>query len=71
MRSKRVLSPACRRIALSTQAVPPLQIGIALASVALGAVATVWLAGRIYRVGLLMYGKRPTVREVMRWVRSR
>jgi ABC-2 type transport system permease protein len=33
-------------------------------------VGAVWLAARIYRVGLLMYGKRPTMRELARWVRE-
>lgn len=46
-------------------------IAIALLSVAAGACFTVWMASRIYRVGLLMYGKRPSVREVLRWVRQR
>lgn len=39
----------------------------------LGVVATAWgiilLAGRIYRTGILMYGKRPTLKEIWRWVR--
>ena len=30
----------------------------------------VWIAGKIYRVGVLMYGKRPRLREVWRWVRA-
>lgn len=30
---------------------------------------TVWLAGKVFRVGLLMYGKPPTLRELARWVR--
>ena len=30
----------------------------------------VWVAARIYRVGLLMYGKRPSLRELGRWVRA-
>jgi len=51
--------------------VPPSEIAIALASVALGALAAVWLASRIYRVGLLMYGKRPSIGEVLKWVRQR
>jgi ABC-2 type transport system permease protein len=29
-----------------------------------------WLASRIYRIGMLMYGKRATIPEVMRWVRQ-
>jgi ABC-2 type transport system permease protein len=29
----------------------------------------VWLAARIYRVGVLMYGKKPTFKELARWVR--
>ena len=44
--------------------------------VALGYVLTLaftagmlWLAGRVYRVGILMYGKKPTVQEIWRWAR--
>jgi ABC-2 type transport system permease protein len=33
-------------------------------------VLVTWIAARIYRVGLLMTGKRPSVREVARWVRA-
>jgi ABC-2 type transport system permease protein len=29
----------------------------------------VWVCARIYRVGILMYGKKPTVQEIWRWVR--
>ena len=36
---------------------------------ALGCVAAVWLAARIYRVGMLMYGKKPNLAELARWVR--
>jgi ABC-2 type transport system permease protein len=32
-------------------------------------VGMVWLAAKIYRVGILMYGKKPTLRELVRWVR--
>ncbi|MBK5188720.1 MAG: ABC transporter permease [Gemmatimonadaceae bacterium] len=34
-----------------------------------GCVLATWVAARIYRVGMLMYGKRPTFREMGRWVR--
>jgi ABC-2 type transport system permease protein len=29
-----------------------------------------WLAGRVYRVGMLMYGKRATIPEMLKWVRQ-
>jgi ABC-2 type transport system permease protein len=29
----------------------------------------VWLAARVYRVGVLMYGKRATLPEMLRWLR--
>jgi ABC-2 type transport system permease protein len=32
-------------------------------------VFTVWLAGRIYRVGILMYGKKATYKELWKWIR--
>lgn len=35
----------------------------------LGFILTTWAAGKIYRTGILMYGKRPTWREMFRWLR--
>jgi len=35
----------------------------------LSTVGMAWVAGRIYRVGILMYGKKPTIPEILRWVR--
>jgi ABC-2 type transport system permease protein len=29
----------------------------------------IWLSARIYRTGILMYGKKPTLKELWRWVR--
>lgn len=45
-----------------------LEISLVLLGLALSCAIVIWLAARIYRVGLLMYGKRPTFREVGRWV---
>jgi len=36
----------------------------------LGIVAVTWIAARIYRIGILMTGKRPSVKELARWVRA-
>ncbi|MBU2951594.1 ABC transporter permease [Tamlana agarivorans] len=32
-------------------------------------IVTVWFASKIYRVGILMYGKKPTYRELMKWIK--
>jgi len=41
-----------------------------LAMLLIGIVAVTWVAARIYRVGILMTGKRPTMKELVRWVRA-
>lgn len=45
------------------------QVGLALAILAVSTVLVARAAAKIYRVGILMYGKRPTVREIVRWLR--
>ena len=32
-------------------------------------IAVVWGAGKIYRVGILMHGKKPNIKELLRWMR--
>jgi ABC-2 type transport system permease protein len=56
---------------LRVAAAPPPAWQLALAvALCLAAIALVtWLASRIYRVGILMYGKRATLQEIARWVR--
>lgn len=50
-------------------AAPVWQVALSVALMAVTLIAVAWLAGRIYRVGILMTGKRPTLRELWRWVR--
>ena len=51
---------------------PPLwQIALSLVLMLGGIWAAIWVAARIYRVGVLMYGKRPTLPELLRWVQYR
>ena len=62
-------SPILMPMRMSMVPVPAGEIATSLAILALSSAAVIWLAARIYRVGLLMYGKRPTMRELARWVR--
>jgi len=47
-----------------------IDVAISFALLMLGTVAVTWVAARIYRVGILMTGKRPSIRELVRWVRA-
>jgi ABC-2 type transport system permease protein len=48
---------------------PAWQVALSFVLVVLAILAVVWAAARIYRVGILMYGKRPTLPEMIRWMR--
>ena len=48
--------------------VPAWEIALSMALLVLGFLGTIWLAARIYRVGILMYGKKPTYKELAKWV---
>jgi ABC-2 type transport system permease protein len=50
---------------------PGWQIVLCIVILILSTIGMAWIAGRIYRVGILMYGKKPTLPEIMRWVRYR
>lgn len=63
-------APIIMPMRMTATQVPWGEIIASLAGVALASVACVWLAARIYRVGLLMYGKRPGLGELWRWIRQ-
>jgi ABC-2 type transport system permease protein len=49
--------------------VPYWQLGLSMLLLIGGFLATTWLAGRIYRTGILLYGKKPTWNEMIKWIR--
>ncbi|HMD76153.1 MAG TPA: ABC transporter permease [Terracidiphilus sp.] len=55
------------RIGLET--VPLWQIAASVILMILGIWGTLWFSSRLYRVGILMYGKRATLPELVRWLR--
>jgi ABC-2 type transport system permease protein len=57
----------CLRMA--AMAVPVWQLALSLALMVLSIYGMMWVATRIYRVGILMYGKRPTLPEMLRWLK--
>ena len=49
--------------------IPTWEILLSLALLYAAFAGMVWLAAKIYRVGIFMYGKKPTLREMLKWIR--
>ena len=49
--------------------IPTWEIVLSLVLLYAAFVGMVWLSAKIYRVGIFMYGKKPTLREMFRWIR--
>jgi ABC-2 type transport system permease protein len=62
-------APIIMPLRMSAVQVPTYEIAISLLGVALTCWLAIWASARIYRVGLLMTGKRPSLRELARWIR--
>ncbi len=48
--------------------VPAWELATAIALMIVSVIGFIWLAGKIYRVGIFMYGKKPTFRDLARWI---
>lgn len=62
-------SPILMPLRMTMVQVSAVELAGTLAVLIAGCIASTWVAARIYRVGMLMYGKRPSFREMARWVR--
>jgi ABC-2 type transport system permease protein len=62
-------APILMPLRMTLVPVPWYEVAGAIVGIALACLVAIWLSARIYRVGLLMYGKRPSVAELARWVR--
>ncbi|MBA3352417.1 MAG: ABC transporter permease [Blastocatellia bacterium] len=63
-------APITMPVRILSQTPPFWQIALAFVLNAIAIAGLVWLASRVYRVGMLMYGKRATLPEVWKWIRQ-
>ncbi|HET6764560.1 MAG TPA: ABC transporter permease, partial [Longimicrobiaceae bacterium] len=63
-------APITMTIRMAAAPIPPLEIVASLVSLALSIVVVAWIAGKIYRVGILSTGKKPSLPERVRWLRA-
>jgi ABC-2 type transport system permease protein len=62
-------APICMFLRISVLEPPVWQIALSIAGMAGAVFVMMWLCARIYRIGILMYGKRPTLPEILKWMR--
>jgi len=62
-------APITMFLRLASQFPPLWQIALSLGLMVVSVIAVLWVSSRIYRVGILMYGKRATLPEMVRWLR--
>jgi ABC-2 type transport system permease protein len=62
-------TPLLMYMRISVSPVPWYEIVASIVLMSLTIFAVLWIASRIYRVGILMYGKKPNLPEILRWLK--
>ncbi len=62
-------APIMMFVRVAVQTPPIWQIVLSIVLQILAVWGMVWVCARIYRIGILMYGKRPTLPEIMKWIK--
>ncbi len=63
-------APMLMFLRMTLTPVPAWQLAAAVAGLLAAIVACAWVVGKIYRVGILMHGSKPTFKDMVRWVRE-
>lgn len=64
------LTPMVMVLRISAGGASAIEVAASVVVLAASAPAAMWAAGKVFRTGILMHGKPPGVREVLRWVRQ-
>lgn len=65
-----LFSPILMTVRIAATDVPWWQVGLSMFLLVAAFLGAVWMASRIYRIGILSYGKKPTFKEIARWLRT-
>ncbi len=65
-----LFAPLTMPVRILAETPPFWQIALSIGLNIIAIAGLVWLAARVYRIGMLMYGKRATIPEVWKWVRQ-
>lgn len=62
-------APIIMFLRMAAEIPPAWQFAVSISLLVLSILGVLWFSTRLYRVGILMYGKRATLPEIMRWIR--
>jgi ABC-2 type transport system permease protein len=62
-------APIVMFLRMASQTPPAWQFAVSIGLMVVSIWGTLWVSSRLYRVGILMYGKRATLPELLRWLR--
>jgi ABC-2 type transport system permease protein len=62
-------APIVMFLRMASETPPAWQFAASIGLLVAGIVATLWFSSRLYRIGILMYGKRASLPELIRWLR--
>jgi ABC-2 type transport system permease protein len=62
-------APIVMFLRMASEVPPAWEFAVSIGLLVVSIWATLWFASRVYRVGILMYGKRATIPELIRWLR--
>jgi len=63
-----LFSPMCMMIRLSLTEVPWYEVVLSIILLISSFFGSIWVSAKIYRIGILMYGKKPSFKELFRWL---
>jgi ABC-2 type transport system permease protein len=64
-----LFTPMIMMLRIAVKMPPAWQLALAYVLTILADLFMVWICARVYRVGILMYGKKPSLKEIWRWTR--
>ena len=64
-----MFTPLIMILRMAVEMPPAWQVALSYVLTLATCFGMIWLAARVYRVGILMYGKKPTPQEIVRWIR--
>jgi ABC-2 type transport system permease protein len=65
-----ILTPAFMLLRIPIQTPPTWEIVVSIVVLVVTTAVLMWAAGKVFRIAILVYGKRPSISQLVRWIRA-